>query len=145
MEKEIQVKSATWFVASVSVIRQQEDGTEKRVKEQYAVDAESFTEAESKIYEELTGADLQLKDLTIAPFTEALTTEGDRFYKVKVNVITTDDNTGKEKKQPVYYLVQATSTADAQRNADHILKNSLLDYAVESIIETKILELFIND
>lgn len=141
MEINITTKQATFFVATLSVVRTQEDNTEKRVKEQYAIDAQSFTEAEKKVYEQITGFELELKDLTIAPYKEAFLSAGDRFYRVKVNMITFDERTGKEKKSPVCYLVQASSTAEAQRIADKVLGSTMLDYTTESVIETKIIEI----
>lgn len=42
-------RTSTWFETKVRLERMQEDGTEKKVTEQYVVDALSFTEAESSI------------------------------------------------------------------------------------------------
>lgn len=39
-------RTSTWFETKVRLERMQEDGTEKKVTEQYVVDALSFTEAE---------------------------------------------------------------------------------------------------
>ena len=43
-----------WFERKIKYQKQQEDGTQKKVTEQYAVNALSFTEAEKRIMEEMS-------------------------------------------------------------------------------------------
>ena len=42
-----------WFECKIKYQKQQEDGTQKKVTEQYAVNALSFTVAEMRIMEEM--------------------------------------------------------------------------------------------
>ena len=47
-------RSAIWFECKIRYEKTQEDGTQKKVTEQYAVNALSFTEAEKRIMEEMS-------------------------------------------------------------------------------------------
>lgn len=146
MEQNITVKTSTWFLTTVAYEKTMENGMEKRVKETYVVNAFSFTDAEKSIFNNMGHNDIEVTDITKAPFGEIFFTDNekaDKFYKVKANFITLDENTGKEKKSLVYYLVQATSTKDAQHNFDDVMSRSMTDYPIEAIIETKVLDVFI--
>lgn len=146
MEQNITVKTSTWFLTTVAYEKTMENGMEKRVKETYVVNAFSFTDAEKSIFNNMGHNDIEVTDITKAPFGEIFFTDNekaDKFYKVKANFITLDENTGKEKKSLVYYLVQATSTKDAQHNFDDVMGRSMTDYSIEAIIETKVLDVFI--
>ena len=46
-------RMSTWFETKVRYTKAQEDGSEKPVTEAYVVDALSFTEAESRITDEM--------------------------------------------------------------------------------------------
>lgn len=141
METNITTKSGRFFICTIQCTRQQDDGMQKKVKEQYLIQEDTFAAAEATAEEELYTDDLEVKDLTIAPFQEVFFLHGDHYYKVKVNILTLNETTNKMKKQPVYYLVQGSSTKDAQRTADEILGSTMQDYTIESIIETKILDI----
>ena len=48
----MRTRTATWFETKIQYEKTMEDGLQKKVKEQYVVDALSFTEAEKRITEE---------------------------------------------------------------------------------------------
>lgn len=140
---ETEMRQGTYYVSTVMVERLQEDGTNKRVKEQYAIDAISFSEAEAKTYEEV-GADAVIKDITIAPYREALLASvdnADKFYRTKVRTMVLDEYTNKEKKQSVCYLVRASSTTHVEKIIDEAYTGMMQDCTIESIVETKILDI----
>ena len=102
-----------WFECKVSYKKMQENGFPKKVTEPYLVDALSFTEAESRIIEEIrpfiTG-DFTVTGIKRAKFADSfLNNEGDRYFKVKIYFITLDEKSGAEKKIPAQMLVQAVS------------------------------------
>lgn len=68
--------------------------------------------------------------------------ENDKWYKVKCNMISLDEKSGKEKKTPYYYLVAADSTASAEDLFHARMKGTLADYKIEGIVETKILDIY---
>lgn len=149
MEQKITTKTDSWFLTTITYQKVMEDGLSKKVKELYALPAFSFTEAEAAITDEMKYCDkLDVADISKAPFGEIIFTDNDaadHYYKVKVNFITINENTGKEKKSSVLYLVQATSTKDAQRNFYEVMSGTVIDYTVESVIETKIIDVFIKE
>ena len=64
-------KTSTWFETKVRYDKTMEDGREKKVTEVFVVDALSFTEAETKITEELsayTSGETFIKAITRAPY-----------------------------------------------------------------------------
>ena len=149
MEQKITTKTDSWFLTTITCRKVMEDGLSKKVKELYALPALSFTEAEAGITDEMNYCDeLDVADISKAPFGEIIFTDNeaaDHYYKVKANFITLNEKTGKEKKSPVLYLVQAASTKDAQRNFDEVMSGTMIDYIVESVIETKIIDVFTKE
>lgn len=147
----MKTKSAKWFICKVAYDKTLENGLEKKVTEQYVVDAESFTEAEARIIEEMTaytGKAVEVKDLTIAPFGELFLDDvngGDIWYKATLQYITIDERTEKEKRYNVHYLVQANTLEGARKNVDTVENGTIIDYAIISIKETKIEEVFYNE
>lgn len=67
---------------------------------------------------------------------------GDKYYKVKVNYITIDEKTSTEKKSAYYILVQASNFEEALKNFNNGMHGSMLDYEIEIIAETKIVDVY---
>ena len=68
-------KTSTWFEAKVRYDKRLDDGQEKKVTEVFVVDALSFTEAETKITEEMsayTSGEIFIKAITRATYSEVL-------------------------------------------------------------------------
>lgn len=124
-----------------------ENGQEKKVTELYIVDALSFSEAEERITKEMSAyGEFEVVSEKITNYSEPVSsnnTEADLWYKVKVNLITLDEKTYKEKKTPLYLLVQAKNIDDARRLTNEHMKNSVLDWNCEAVSETKIVEVFL--
>jgi hypothetical protein len=125
-----------------------EDGLQKKVKEQYVVDALSFTEAEKRITEEMSsyisGA-FDVADIKKATYKEIFFSDeatADRWYKAKVQFITIDEKTEKEKRSNVYYLVQASTLQGALKNVDEVMGGTMIDYAIAAISETTVMDVF---
>ena len=137
-----------WFECKIKYQKQQEDGTQKKVTEQYAVNALSFTEAEKRIMEEMSsyisGA-FEVSDIKKARYKEVVFDDADssdKWYKVKVQYITLDERTAKEKLSNVYYLVNASTSKVALNNTIEYLGQGMADYKIASVVETKILDVF---
>ena len=141
-------KTAEWFETKVQYDKVQEDGTMKKVTEQYVVDALSFTEAERSVTEAMKpyiSDDYKIKNITPANYHEVFFSEDsqdDKWYKAKVAFITFDEKAAKEKRSIVHYLVQARSTDTAQQVINDIMRQTMIDYETVSISETKILDVF---
>ena len=125
-----------------------ENGMQKKVTELYIVDALSFTEAESRIIGEMScyiSGEFDVVSEKITNYSEVVmsdNTEADKWYKVKINIVTIDDKTEKEKKAAVYYLIQAKDIDDARRMTNKHMEGSVLDWECEAISETKIMDVF---
>lgn len=136
-----------FFEVKIQYLKMQEDGKEKRVTEQYVVEALSFTEAESRIAEEMlpyTDGDLDVVSEKIAPFNEILLsdrTDDDKWFISKVGFITLDEKTAKEKKQTFRYLVQAATSEIALDYTKTMLNQCLSDYSIDSVQDTPTLGL----
>ena len=68
--------------------------------------------------------------------------DDDKWYAAKLQFITIDDKSDKEKRSNVNYLVQAKSLAMALRYIDEVMGKSMLDYDIVGINETKIYDVF---
>lgn len=62
------------------------------------------------------------------------------YYVAKVKVVVSDSNTGKQKTTTEQYLVNAVSVTDVEAKIHEEFKDSILDYDVSSVSETKILK-----
>lgn len=137
---------ALWFECKVRYDKMQENGTIKKVNEPYLVDALTFTEAEARIIEEMKpyiSGEYSISSEKKTKISEIFFNEGgDRYYLVKVNFITLDENTGIEKKTVSQILVQATDFEDAVEKFKEGMKGSMADYEIGSIAETMIMDVF---
>lgn len=134
-----------WFIVKIRYDKMLETGMQKTVTESFLVDALSFTEAEARIVEEVKpyiSGEFSISDISRYRVSESLLNDGDRFYKSKLEYITLDERRGNEKKQGVYFLVQASSIDEARQNIETEMKKSLIDYEIVKIEETKIMDVF---
>ena len=125
-----------------------DDGMQKKVSETYTVDALSFTEAEQRIMEEMSsyisGA-FDVDDIKKAAYKEIFFSDeelADRWYKAKLEFITIDEKTEKEKRSAVGYLVQAATLNAAVRSIDEVMGGTMIDYSIASVAETKIMDVY---
>ena len=141
-------RTANWFICKISYEKVMEDGLQKKVTEQYVVDALSFTDAESRITQEMSSyisGEFEVVEIDRCPFKEVFFSDvdsADKWYKSKVQFITIDEKTEKEKKQSVYYLVQGSSLEDARKNIDEVMGGTMIDYSIAGVNETKIMDVF---
>ena len=139
-----------FFEVKIQYQKMQEDGKEKKVTEQYVVEALSFTEAESRIAEEMlnyTDGDLDVVSEKIAPFNEIFISDNstdDKWFVSKVGFITLDEKTAKEKKQTFRYLVQAATSEIALDYTKEMLSHGMSDYSIDSVQDTPTLNVFLN-
>ena len=139
-------KTSLWFETKVKYDKTMEDGQPKKVIESYVVEAMSFGEAEEKITEEMSAyisGEFDVKAITPTTYGEIFFSENtndDRWYKTKLQFITIDEKTEKEKRSSVYYLVQAASLNGAVKNIDEVMGTTMNDYVIAAINETKIMD-----
>ena len=67
----------------------------------------------------------------------------EKFFRVKINVITIDEKTDKQKKTPMFVLVQAADIAATRKVIDDdYMGGTILDYDISSVVETKIVDFY---
>ena len=163
-------KTSQWFECKVRYDQMQENGLLKKVTEQYVVEALSYTEAEAAIIKQMTpyiSGDFEITGIKPAAYRDVIfmseaAKKGDGrkadevfhrpleqqnntdtlFFKAKIQFITLDEKSGKEKRTPMIYLVQATSLDNAVQNIGVAMQGTMIDYAKSSVAETKILDVF---
>lgn len=141
-------RTAQWFVCGIRYEKVMEDGLQKRVTENYVIDALSFMEAEERIIEEMSqyiGGEFDVKKCAIAPFSEVFFSDdatADKWYKAKLDFITINEKTGREKRSHVCYLVQAGSMGGALKNIEEVMGGTMIDYVVMSLQETNLFDVF---
>jgi hypothetical protein len=125
-----------------------EDGLEKMVTEGYVVDALSFTEAEQRVMEEVSAyisGEFEVRDIKKASYGEVFFSDAetaDRWYKAKLQFITIDEKSEKEKRSNVYYLVNAGTFTGAVKNIEEVMAGTMVDYVIASVAETALMDVY---
>lgn len=139
----------TLFEVSIRYSQSMENGLTKKITETYLVDAQTFTEAEIRTTTEtsyLTTGEMEVSAIKRSNITvvlpPALASDGQtlKWFRAKLNFIALDEKTAKEKKQAVYYAVYATDIDKAHRLIDKYMGDSVINYEVAAINDTKIVE-----
>lgn len=141
-------RTAEWFECKIRYEKTMEDGLQKKITEYYVVDALSFTEAERRIMEEMSSyisGEFEVKDIKRAAYREIFFSDeelADRWYKAKLQFITIDEKTEKEKRSNVSYLIQAGTLNGAVKNIDEVMSGTMIDYVIASISESTLMDVF---
>ena len=147
----MQSKVAKFFEVKIQYQKTLEDGKEKKVTEQYVVEALSFTEAEARIIEEMTpyiSGEFNVVSEKIAPYNEIFLSDNstdDKWFVSKVAFITIDEKTMKEKKHTFRYLVQAETSEKAMEYTKEMFSHGMSDYSIDAVQDTATLEVFFRE
>lgn len=137
-----------YIETEVKFLRVGSNGKMKKVTQHYLINAMTFAEAEKKIIEYVTpfiSGEFSVSAVKKAHISEIFHHEGgDKWYEVKTSYIMLDEGNGKEKRQTIYYLVQAGDFAEALANFNEDMKQTVADYEIIKIVETKLLDVFIS-
>ncbi|MDO6490523.1 MULTISPECIES: DUF4494 domain-containing protein [unclassified Cellulophaga] len=138
--------SATWYECKVKYRKMSDTGAQKVTTEPYLVDAISYTEAETRINEEMKAYisdEFKITNIKVANFAEIHPFENtDRWFKSKVSLIAFDEESGKERKTNMYLLVQANDVKEAYDNTVAVMKDTMGDYTIPAITESPIMDVF---
>lgn len=139
----------TWYECKVKYLKIDQGGHERKVTDNYLLDAVSFTDAETRIYKEmqqLTNGEFQVVNIKKSNVTEVIPAEtGEWWYKAKISLITIDEENGKEKKINDYVLVMADDLEQARERLDDGLSYILVPYVTVGINLSQINEVFPYD
>ena len=137
-----------YYEVKVRFEKTMEDGMVRRVKEPYLFDALSFSEAEERAVEELTpfiSGEFKITDIKPVSYNEIFHTddlEAEKWYAVRINFITLDERTGKEKKTKAEYLVQASGIDNARNNFNAAMRQTMAGYEITAIKETPLMDVY---
>ncbi len=138
--------SATWYECKVKYRKLNDAGVQKVTTEPYLVDAISYTEAESRINEEMSAyisEEFKITNIKVANYAEIHPFENsDRWFKSKVSLIAYDEESGKERKSNLYLLVQANDIKEAFDNTNQMMRDTMGDYTIPAISESPIMDVF---
>lgn len=138
--------STIWYECKVRYRKTDETGGQKVVTEAYLIDAMSYTEAESRINEEMSAyisEEFKITNIKVANFAEIHPFENtDRWFRSKVSLLAYDEESGKERKSNMYLLVQANDVREAFDNTVHVMKNTMGEYTIPAISESLIMDVF---
>ena len=146
----MKTKFSKYFEVKIQYHKMQEDGKEKKVTEQYVVEALSFTEAEARITEEMNpyiSGEFDVVSEKIAPFNEIFLSDksdDDKWFISKVAFITLDEKTAKEKKHTFRYLVQAETSEKAMDYTNEMFSHGMSDYSIDAVQDTPTLDVFLH-
>ncbi|MCD8282890.1 MAG: DUF4494 domain-containing protein [Prevotella sp.] len=141
-------RTATWYETKVKYDKMMDNGLLRTTSELYVVDAMSFAEAEAQITNEVSAyvsGEFKITNIVEATYKEVFFSDAehdDRWYKAKLQFITLDEKTEKEKKQTVYYLVEANSLGKAVEYINEIMGKTMIDYVIASLAETAVMDVF---
>lgn len=144
----MRTRTANWYETKIRYEKTMEDGLQKKVTEKYVVDAVSHTEAEERITEEMSAyisGEYEVTGIVPASYHEVFfndAEDADRYYKAKLQFITIDEHTEKEKRSTVYYLVQAGSFDNAVKAIHEVMGGTMIDYVIASLAETPLMDCF---
>lgn len=119
-----------------------EKGEQKKISEKYLVDALTCLEAIERTTAELhstSSGDFEITEVKKTPIAEALgNLEAEKFFLAKINLITVDERTAKEKKTTVQWFVGADDYDIAKAEVTDEIKKSMADIEIAGLVESLI-------
>ena len=136
----------TWFECKVKYQKIDEDGRERQVTENFLLDGVSFTDAETRItaqIQTMVKGGFSISDIRKSKIAEVFPYEnGEWWYKVTINLVTIDEDAGKEKKLRTLYLVQADDIQEALTRIGESLSFLIVPFVVSAINVSLIADVF---
>lgn len=138
--------STTWYECKVKYRKTDDTGIQKLVTEPYLVDALSYTEAETRINQEMSAyisEEFKITNIKVGNYSEIHPFENsDRWFKTKISLLAYDEESGKERKSNMYLLIQGNDVREAFDNTITVMKNTMGDYTITAISESPIMDVF---
>lgn len=140
--------TANWFEVKVKYTKVDEDGRQRKVSKLYLLDAVSFTEAESRIIEELREiiqGDFYIEAIKKSNITELVESKDgndDKWFKAKVAIIDADSIFGKEKRSNQYFLVAGSDVDKSLENLQKALSTYVVPFEIVQVGDSNIMDVF---
>lgn len=140
--------TANWFEVKVKYTKVDEDGRQRKVSKLYLLDAVSFTEAESRIIEELREiiqGDFYIEAIKKSNITELVESKDgndDKWFKAKVAIIDADSISGREKRSNQYFLVAGSDVDKSLENLQKALSTYVVPFEIVQVGDSNIMDVF---
>jgi len=137
----------TWFESKVKYVKVSGSGNEQMVTEIFLLDAVSYTDAETRIIRKMQelvkGGEFTIADIKKSRISEVFPFEsGEWWFKATINLVTVDEEAGKEKKLRTYYLVMADDIKEALERLEESLSYLVIPFVTSSIAVSTIVDVF---
>ena len=137
----------TWFESKVKYSKVSQTGKEQMVTESFLLDAVSYTDAETRIIrkmqEMVRGGEFQIVDIKKSKIAEVFPYEnGEWWFKATVNLVTVDEDAGKEKKMRTYYLLMADDIKEALQRLEESLEFLVIPFVTSAMAVSTIVDVF---
>lgn len=140
-------KDIGWYDTKVIYERVGESSRVEKVTENYLVEALSFSETERRVTEELAPSvrgEFYVKAVCPANYSDVITPEnstGGKWYKCKIQWLTENEETGKEKKISTFVLVRSKDISSSIRTMEDFYKELAQDYSIVGITEKNYIDI----
>lgn len=139
---------SAWYQGKIRYNKVDEKDRTIKITEVYLVDAVSYTDAEARIYSTVASntPDFHLFGLSRMKLQEVYFVEdgAETWFKVKVNFVSFDEKSQKEKRTPFNMLINAENPLEAYQLISERL-GTVEDYQITDINITNILEVIPYD
>jgi regulator of protease activity HflC (stomatin/prohibitin superfamily) len=129
------------YLAGVRYTRQQENGDLKRVTEMFIVPAISFTDVETKLFEEMetrTKGEFSVVSIKKTNYEYVLTSDdGGLFYHVVVSYKNDDEE--KKKTFKLNFLIETSDIEKVNEIVNNVLKESIAEYKIVKVAESPVM------
>lgn len=134
-----------YFHVKARFLRQMDNGLVKQIKEEYLVDALSFTESEARTLEQVGEGmrEVALDAISRSNIKEVVMYgDTDLWFKCRVEYSLMDEESEKEKKVTTYLLINANDSKEAYERCQEHLKEMLVPFEIPKVEKTKIIEIY---
>lgn len=136
----------SWFTCRVKYVKLTESGREEKATDSYVLDAHSYTEAEARItqimMQSVKGV-FQIQNIAKSNFAEVIRfDDAEKWFKVKVSLVSFDEESGREKQSNQFLLMTANDVQDAYLKTGEVMRGSISGYVIPAISFTKIVDVF---
>ena len=136
----------TWFECKVKYVKIDDDGRERKVSEVYLVDAVTFTDAETRIIQQMgtmVRGEFIVDNIKKSNIVEIYPHDDvEWWFKARIGIVTIDEKAGKEKKINNYFLVAADDIKQALQRLEEGLSYILVPYQTNSLAVCNIVDVF---
>ena len=136
----------SYHISTARYEKMQENGEIKRVNEKFLTDSLTVTEAEAMVVENLSryvSGDIEVTKVEKSAISEVFAGDSpDKFFLAKLALIIPDENTGKDRKTKVQWLVGANDYDEAKDTLQQEINKFTTDIEILGLTESPIVEYF---